>query len=902
MVLDNEGFLWFVTNQGIWRFDGSSVEPVDIQNPALRQKAVPDDIYRYHSMLVFSVPDISAESYRLLYYDIYKRSLGQSKLPGRPFDFLIDKTGALNFLTSDGSNWNFTEKEGLKQIDMLYTYRGWVNGEEMENAVKDSNGDIYIFSHKKVGVVRKQVVTWAKVTETDKKFVYVRRAYCTPKYIDVIYNNGLVVYQKKDLKRVFEYLGTKYELSLPSKNSLLPVSRPIKDSRVQCMFNEPGTRKVLVGTDEGLLEIEPDQAAPDEIDKQQLVVDFFKNKSVRAIYRSPDGKLYIGTYQGFFVYDGYSFKKICPYIAYTIQPVNKDSLLAGLEGGQGFYLLDTRTDKGRLNSNADHNLGTTKIIAYKKGHLAGAGNIINILTHLSNGCYKVLPFINAPHLGIVKDMTFIKGRLWVAFTSGIFKECKNSSLQKIYPKGRDLACYSMFKDNSDIWVGTNGEGLVKIDTNGKKLKDIHFNDGLAGEYVYSLLNFNKLIIAGTNGGVSIFDRSSGMQPLPLPDLPPSDGLIYQEFNHSAIFNDTGKHKIILGGTQGLTFLDADYLNTAGWRANDQIRLSYIKKGYNTMQPTSMDIFVAHESVIKVLPENNFTGIKFSGPLNQQNVLFRIKEIDSKWHQAKLSDEVSLFAIPPGKYTLEARFPSVTNPRCWLHESLIVVPPYYETWVFKVFLLILVIFIVYLAWRYNANKIRQEQQMRTIIASDLHDEIGSTLTRISINSELFSMREHADKSVLEKISDDSKKALSSISDIIWSIDSRNDNNEDLMSRMKDHAHKMLEDIAHVHYRFEGLANAVNIPQTLRQNLYLIYKEAVNNIVRHNYEPSVWIRLQNSSNGFVMEIKNTIQRKQPGGYKGQGLKNMQMRAKRINATIEIFEDDEIFSVILKMKELK
>lgn len=191
-------------------------------------------------------------------------------------------------------------------------------------------------------------------------------------------------------------------------------------------------------------------------------------------------------------------------------------------------------------------------------------------------------------------------------------------------------------------------------------------------------------------------------------------------------------------------------------------------------------------------------------------------------------------------------------------------------------------------------------MRTAIASDLHDEIGSTLTRISINSELLTMGESTDKEALEIISNDSKKAISSISDIIWSVDARNDNKEDLVLRMKDHAHKMLEDIAEVHYSVNGLSSTVNIPQSLRQNIYLIFKEAVNNIIRHNVSPKVWINLENGHDGFTMEIKNSIQHKKSTGYKGQGLKNMEMRARRINATIKISETEGVFSVTLHMKE--
>jgi len=152
-------------------------------------------------------------------------------------------------------------------------------------------------------------------------------------------------------------------------------------------------------------------------------------------------------------------------------------------------------------------------------------------------------------------------------------------------------------------------------------------------------------------------------------------------------------------------------------------------------------------------------------------------------------------------------------------------------------------------------------LRTAIASDLHDEIGSTLTRISLNSELFSYKD-VDRLVMEKISDDSKKALSSISDIIWSVDSRNDNNEDLVLRMKDHAHKMLEDIAELHYSVSGITSTANLPQTLRQNVYLIYKEAINNIIRHNHEPTAAV--------LLWRLKISYSGKKAMVIKGRGLK--------------------------------
>jgi ligand-binding sensor domain-containing protein len=435
MMLDNDGFLWFVTNQGIWRFDGTDVQPVDIHNAALPQNSKPDNIYRYHNILFFTLLDIPTDTYRVLYYYFDRRKLVQFNMSGRPFNFSIDKTGALTFMTANGCKWIFTENYGLKETEKFYTYPGWVKGEGMENATIDSNGDVYVFSHQKVGLIQNKKVTWTRPIEADKRFSYVRRAYITSKYIDVMYDNGLVVYEKNGLKRVFENFGRTYELSLPSKNGLLPVYQGINDSRVQCMFPEPQGNKVLVGTDNGLLEIAPDMAKPDETARQQQVVNFFKNKSIRSIYRASNNKLYVGTYQGFFVYDGYSFKQVSTYIAYTIEPVGDNMLLAGLEGGNGFFLLDTRTDIGHLNSYKNGTIGATKILKFENGYLAGAFNYIYYLTALPGGDYKITPFLKDPKLGIIKDLKFFKNELWIASTEGIFKITEAGKKIKIYPSG-----------------------------------------------------------------------------------------------------------------------------------------------------------------------------------------------------------------------------------------------------------------------------------------------------------------------------------------------------------------------------------------------------------------------------------------------------------------------------------
>jgi len=903
MMLDDDGFLWFVTNQGIWRFDGTDVQPVDIHDATLPQNSVPTKIYRYHNSLFFVIVDIPTRSYKLLQYDVIKKQSKLIGLPDLPMGFDIDRADGLMFITADGTKWRFTEREGLQITARFYTLPGWIKQRKLENYTIDENGAIYIFLHERVGALGKNGITWSNdPVDSIKKLTYVSRPFCTDKYIEAVYNNGLVVYDKKSLKKLYEYVGLVNPVSASSKYGTLPGRPDSNEMRAGDIISIPGANRFWLATGRGIAELQPSDAMPFETARQQQVVDFFKDKSIRCIYRASNGKLYFGTYQGFFVFNNGAFKLISKYIGYTIEQVGPNTLLVGMEGGTGFFLVDTRTDTGHLNP-YEGIIFTTKILKVGQGYLSGSYNgYIYRLTALRDGDYKVAIWLTGSRFGTIKDLKFINGQLWIACQGGVFRVLNTGKLQKVYPAGpRALQCYSIQQENGGIWVGTNGEGLVKIDYNGNMIRALHFTDGLPGEYVYSLLVLNKLLIAGTSGGLSVFDLSS-MQALNLPEAAAYNGSLTQEFNHSAMFYDTARRKLMMGGTEGLAILDADYLRSTIGNTSDRIRLSYVKKSSNATQKPDVDLFASLNKTITILPQTTYTGLKFSGPLRQQFVLFRIKELDDHWHQGKLSDEISLYAIPPGSYTIEARFPSVANPKYWLTRQLVIVPRFYQTLLFKILLALVIILVIYLAWRYNANKIRQEQQMRTAIASDLHDEIGSTLTRISINSELLTMGESADKEALEIISHDSKKAISSISDIIWSVDARNDNKEDLVLRMKDHAHKMLEDVAEVHYNVSGLTATANIPQTLRQNIYLIFKEAVNNIIRHNVSPEVWINIENGPAGFTMEVKNTIQHKKGTGYRGQGLKNMEMRAKRINATVKVVEAEGVFSVTLRMKEWK
>jgi signal transduction histidine kinase len=127
----------------------------------------------------------------------------------------------------------------------------------------------------------------------------------------------------------------------------------------------------------------------------------------------------------------------------------------------------------------------------------------------------------------------------------------------------------------------------------------------------------------------------------------------------------------------------------------------------------------------------------------------------------------------------------------------------------------------------------------------------------------------------------------MSDIVWSIDARNDNLNDLLDRMRDFAFNALsEKEIGVEFIQQGLDKNTRTNVKIRQNLFSIFKEAINNIVKHSGADRVRIELLNTDSGFSMKISDNGKGfDQELVVRGNGLKNMRMRAERISAHIEI-----------------
>ncbi|HEY4335629.1 MAG TPA: ATP-binding protein, partial [Puia sp.] len=182
--------------------------------------------------------------------------------------------------------------------------------------------------------------------------------------------------------------------------------------------------------------------------------------------------------------------------------------------------------------------------------------------------------------------------------------------------------------------------------------------------------------------------------------------------------------------------------------------------------------------------------------------------------------------------------------------------------------------------HNARRMVELEKMRNTIARDLHDDIGSTLTSINVLSKVALEPQEQEflRSSLQKIKDRSAAIMERMDDIVWAINPQNDTMEQLLIRMKEFAAELLEPL-NICYQFkeEGELASLRLDVRRRRDLYLLFKEAVNNAAKYSQCANLTIRLRQERGGLQMEISDDGKGfAEAEVIRGNGLNNMRQRA--------------------------
>lgn len=190
--------------------------------------------------------------------------------------------------------------------------------------------------------------------------------------------------------------------------------------------------------------------------------------------------------------------------------------------------------------------------------------------------------------------------------------------------------------------------------------------------------------------------------------------------------------------------------------------------------------------------------------------------------------------------------------------------------------------------------RALEKERLRIARDMHDEIGSTLTEISILGELGREADGAPAKIhqtMAAMAEKSREALGSIGEIIWAIDPRNDELENFAAYIRRFALRIC-DHAGLHCRLDIPENRpdVRLSAEQRRDLFLVLKEALNNVIKHSGATEVTLRLTLENDAIMLEIADNGRGFDPTAVDkgGAGLMNMRHRAEEIGGTFSLLSD--------------
>ena len=178
-------------------------------------------------------------------------------------------------------------------------------------------------------------------------------------------------------------------------------------------------------------------------------------------------------------------------------------------------------------------------------------------------------------------------------------------------------------------------------------------------------------------------------------------------------------------------------------------------------------------------------------------------------------------------------------------------------------------------------------MRNSIADDLHDDIGSTLSSISILSELAKEKSPDAKSLLDSIGENTQSIQENMSDIVWSLNAKNDRFENVLYRMNQFASEIFEakNIA-LDFTSDASLSALKLTMKQRKNLYLFFKEAVNNAAKHSDAKKISIHIFQKDHHVEMIISDdgkgfdTSQT-----FHGNGMSTLKKRIEELSGYLKI-----------------
>lgn len=710
---------------------------------------------------------------------------------------------------------------------------------------------------------------------------------------------GLFIYNQNS--KVFQHI-----IHEPAKGG------SIAGNTIYCMYKDR-YQNIWIGTDDGVSIYKPSLQNM----RQQFLPNSFEGLNIQDIYVDDAAQIWFATNVGLYIKSGSNYRyqqlkwKQQILSISSIFPLSKTEWLLGTNYSlfrynpltNGMSLLPgTTADEvmnGIISSSIKDIIQDTinqhpVIITAPYGHFIAyydlveekwysrssvSENIIakyDIRDNLISGFYKT----KAGHLFMATDK-------W-----GLVQWDKQNSFQ-YYINNPDNEhtisnnhVFDIAEDHlQNLWISTYGGGLNYFNTKKEIFTHIKPTGNLA-EGIAIDKNNGVWMIA--NGHLEFYNPFTRIhQLIQLPDLEKQGGV------HGKIFTDTYGNMYVTGNNYYINFRPENVAVSAS-------QLNVLFTDFSVFNKSVPELL--QSSLISLKPRENYFSIEFSAPdYSGASVeyAYRLLGFDDNWIEVGSRNFVSYSNLPGGNYSFEVRASNVRGK--WgtniatLHIKII--PPFWTQWWFYALLAAVVSASVYLLYRYRLNEFKQRQAIRNKIAQDLHDNMGSTLSSISVYSQVAAIYQEKNKTVdlkkmLEKIGITSSEMIGEMSDIVWAIQPKNDSLQTIIQRMESFAKPLLQ-AKNIRFNFDYSVADSNALMSMekRKNFYLIFKEAINNAAKYSFCTELLVKMFQIHNQLTMEIIdngtgfNADEVLINNSLAGNGLRNMKERAKAVHASFEL-----------------
>lgn len=495
--------------------------------------------------------------------------------------------------------------------------------------------------------------------------------------------------------------------------------------------------------------------------------------------------------------------------------------------------------------------------------------------------------------------------------------------------------YKMNVDRQgNLWLCTHRTGVYKIDTKTGKITTRYDTRGGAGRSLYSdmavdIAQYNDSLYYISTGALNLLnDRTGSIQHITTDDGLPTMSVTSLEFDNDrnlwlglaeGICRYHPKRQVFTFFTQKDGIIYSNFIGNASIKLkNGQLVFGNLhnfvffdpQKAYSSAPPLDVAItdfklfntYLPPDSIMKLqqveLKHNqNSITIEFAALsfLQRDKIVYyyQLEGLNKDWIRTDKGLFANYTSLPPGHYTFKVMCENADGVESRNITSLriYIEPPFWRTWWFLSLMAVLLAALIYFIHRLRINQLLSMEKVRTRIARDLHDDMGSTLSTINILSEMAKMKVETDagktSEYLGKISDNSSRMMEAMDDIVWSINPMNDSMQRITARMREFATGVLEarniDFT---FRVDEEVQDLKLDMEARRDFFLLFKEAVNNLAKYSNCRHAVIDISIQKERLIMKIVDDgIGFDVQQADSGNGLFNMKKRAQSLNGQLTI-----------------